>query len=89
MTKIEIPLTEVEEGIFGQSHYRLDLKFYSPKLKKSYRNFLAGRYPLKLVKDVAPAVKRGIKTEENDEYAYLQIGDIDRVFGEVKNTSPF
>jgi hypothetical protein len=68
MSKVEIPINELETGIVGQTDYRFDLKFYSPSLKENYRAFLGGKYPPKFVKDVADVVETGVQIDEaNDD----------------------
>ena len=87
LTRIEIPLDEVEQGIFGETDYRLDLKFYSPKLKSSYGKLLESNYPLMLVKDIADPIEERVKIDEDKEYLYLEIGHIDGSLGEVMDYS--
>jgi restriction endonuclease S subunit len=87
MPKVEIPIEELETGVFGKTDYRFDLKFYSSTLKSSYSRFLKGQYPPKFVKDVADIVETGVQIDKDTEYRYLQIGDIDGVLGEVANYS--
>jgi restriction endonuclease S subunit len=84
---IEISLDEIEEGIYDRTEYRLDLKFYSPVLKDSYAQLFKGKYPMKFVKDLADSVDSGVTIENNLEYKYLQISDIDGELGEVEDYS--
>jgi len=87
MPEVEISIDEVEEGVFGKSDYRLDLKFYSTELRRDYARLLRSKYPLVLVKDVVDPVEEGVHIENDKEYLYLQIGDVDGEVGEVANWS--
>ena len=60
MPEVEISIDEVEEGVFGRSDYRLDLKFYSTELKRDYATLFRSKHPLVLVKDVADPVEEGV-----------------------------
>lgn len=85
--RFEISTDEVEKGIFDKTDYRFDLKFYSPCLKNSYAQLFKGKYPMKFVKDVTDPVKVGVEIEDDVEYKYLQISDIDGKIGEVSDYS--
>lgn len=85
--KFEISIEDVETGIFDKTDYRFDLKFYSLSLKKSYARLFNGKYPMKFVKDVADPVETGVDIEDNVEYKYLQISDIDGEIGKVSDYS--
>jgi restriction endonuclease S subunit len=87
MSKVEIFIEEIEAGVFNHTDYRFDLKFYSPKLKKSYERLLQSPYSRKLVKDKVDPIREGLDIVDGMEYEYLQIGDIDGDVGEVISTS--
>lgn len=80
---MEISLREIEYGNGGSTQFRLDLKFYSPSLKRIYAQLSKGKYACKLVRKVADPVKSGVKVEPNNEYKYIQISDIDGNMGEI------
>ena len=75
------------DKISDQADYRLDLKFYSPSLAKGYSRLFTGRYAARSVGSVADSIGAGIEIEDNKEYKYLQIGDVDGEMGEVLDHS--
>ena len=80
---LEIPTDEIS----CQADCRFDLKFYSASLKSSYLRLFTGRYAARSVESVVDLVEGGIEIEDNAEYKYLQISDVDSGMGEVSDHS--